>query len=295
MYSNDLKLVAINLYSKFHNLRHVASLLNIGKSTIHRWLHCHKIINKPDIDRILLFIKRSLIKNKFITLSSLRNKLHSSFGSFYSLSFIHTLIVKKLKFSYKKITKKIYSSSIAKLHKLQYIFNNKIKSINKDKIISIDESFFHQNISCNYGWSSIGKPIFHFSKANPVKYSLIMAITNKRVIDYQIIRNKNFNLVIFKDFLSKLISQFSDHYFLMDNISFHRSKEIVQLVHKSNNHILFIPPYSPQYNPIEEVFSFIKNKLKRSTHNKYKIINGIIKTIRMKHLKNYYNHSFLNH
>ena len=40
MYSDDLKIRAINLYNIFKNYRYVASLLNIGKSTIHASHHC---------------------------------------------------------------------------------------------------------------------------------------------------------------------------------------------------------------------------------------------------------------
>ena len=56
----------------------------------------------------------------------------------------------------------------------------------------------------------------------------------------------------------------------MDNVSFHKSKSITNSL-INNNKILYIPPYSPQFNPIEEVFSFVKNKIKfTSNSNKIK-------------------------
>ena len=36
----------------------------------------------------------------------------------------------------------------------------------------------------------------------------------------------------------------------MDNVSFHKSKEIKELIKQSSNTPLFIPPYSPELNPI---------------------------------------------
>lgn len=49
----------------------------------------------------------------------------------------------------------------------------------------------------------------------------------------------------------------------MDNVAFHKSKRILELVTKSRNTILFIPPYSPDFNPIEEVFSKMKAYIRR--------------------------------
>jgi transposase len=51
---------------------------------------------------------------------------------------------------------------------------------------------------------------------------------------------------------------------LMDNVSFHKNKELhSQLITKGIT-CLYIPPYSPRCNPIEEVFSVMKRRFKRS-------------------------------
>ena len=48
----------------------------------------------------------------------------------------------------------------------------------------------------------------------------------------------------------------------MDNVSFHKSKRVAKIIEDSQNKILFIPPYSPDFNPIEEVFSKMKAYIK---------------------------------
>ena len=56
MYSEDLKNKTIFMYTKLSNFRQVASLLNIGKSTVHRWVTnytLNKITNVIDINKIL--------------------------------------------------------------------------------------------------------------------------------------------------------------------------------------------------------------------------------------------------
>lgn len=45
---------------------------------------------------------------------------------------------------------------------------------------------------------------------------------------------------------------------IMDNVSFHKSKEVITSSNNTMLSPLFIPPYSPRCNPIEEVFSVMK-------------------------------------
>ena len=48
----------------------------------------------------------------------------------------------------------------------------------------------------------------------------------------------------------------------MDNCSIHHMNEIVEMIHEVRALVHFLPPYSPDYNPIEEAFSKVKSDLK---------------------------------
>ena len=41
---------------------------------------------------------------------------------------------------------------------------------------------------------------------------------------------------------------------LMDNVAFHKTKAVRDYIQTTKSIILFVPPYSPDYNPIEMVF-----------------------------------------
>ena len=49
----------------------------------------------------------------------------------------------------------------------------------------------------------------------------------------------------------------------MDNLGAHRPKRVRELIEGRGCELLYLPPYSPDYNPIEEAFSKIKNLLLR--------------------------------
>jgi len=44
----------------------------------------------------------------------------------------------------------------------------------------------------------------------------------------------------------------------MDNLRIHHSKEVLNIFKQKGVDVLFVPPYSPWFNPIENAFSLIK-------------------------------------
>jgi transposase len=48
-----------------------------------------------------------------------------------------------------------------------------------------------------------------------------------------------------------------------DNLSVHKRADIRLLIEEAGCQLLFLPPYSPDYNPIELVFSKVKERLRR--------------------------------
>ena len=51
---------------------------------------------------------------------------------------------------------------------------------------------------------------------------------------------------------------------VMDNLSVHKSRRIERLVEEAGCTLLFLPPYSPDLNPIEEAFSKVKGTLRKA-------------------------------
>lgn len=62
----------------------------------------------------------------------------------------------------------------------------------------------------------------------------------------------------------ELIKKLSpDDVIIMDNSPVHTSKAVRERLAELSIRVLFMPPYSPELNPIEETWSVIKNKLRR--------------------------------
>ncbi|CEG82100.1 hypothetical protein RMATCC62417_16222 [Rhizopus microsporus] len=59
-------------------------------------------------------------------------------------------------------------------------------------------------------------------------------------------------------------SHMKGHYLVMDNASIHTSEDITKYVESRDYRCAYLPPYSPEINPIEQFWSVVKSKVKRN-------------------------------
>ena len=51
---------------------------------------------------------------------------------------------------------------------------------------------------------------------------------------------------------------------VMDNLASHKGKAVRKAIRQAGAHMLFLPPYSPDLNPIEQVFAKLKTLLRKA-------------------------------
>ena len=56
------------------------------------------------------------------------------------------------------------------------------------------------------------------------------------------------------------------HVIIMDNAAFHKKEVLQNLARKYLQKLIFLPPYSPEYNPIEHTWSALKQKVAGCVH-----------------------------
>lgn len=62
---------------------------------------------------------------------------------------------------------------------------------------------------------------------------------------------------------------------IMDNASFHKNHKTRELIEAAGCKLLYLPPYSPDLNPIENVWAVIKSYYKTFKHRGYEHHNAI--------------------
>jgi len=62
---------------------------------------------------------------------------------------------------------------------------------------------------------------------------------------------------------------------IMDNASWHRKKILIKLAEATGCRVIFLPPYSPDFNPIEKVWAPLKNFIKNYMRNFSSLSNAL--------------------
>jgi transposase len=66
---------------------------------------------------------------------------------------------------------------------------------------------------------------------------------------------------------------------VMDNLSSHKVCRVRQLIEGAGAELRFLPPYSPDFNPIENVFSKIKQLLRSLAHRSKEALWGAMQSV----------------
>ena len=140
------------------------------------------------------------------------------------------------------------------------------------EIIYIDETGFNEYYYREYGWSKRGVPIE--GKRSGLRYSrinLVAGKTGNRLIGSMIYKetmeSEFFEEWFRKIFLRDIEKLKENAVIVMDNARFHRKRVLETIIKETRHHLLFLPPYSPDLNPIEKVWANIKKRLKEIAHN----------------------------
>lgn len=210
---------------------------------------------KSIISTIQETIKSQLNKNPFLTTHELSKIIKDNLNTDVSSSTCWRTL-RFLNYTRKRACTKIISK---KTSELVPPFKEMYKK--SDNIVSIDETFFYYDTP-RYGYSPKGKRLTKILGKNPKqkKITLYMAISTERIVGYKISLS-NGNSKDFTDFLKSL--QLHNATLVMDNVAFHKTKEVKDLITSTKSQALFIPPYSPEFNPIELAFSKIKTMYRK--------------------------------
>lgn len=50
----------------------------------------------------------------------------------------------------------------------------------------------------------------------------------------------------------------------VDNAAIHHTQEVVDAIHATGAMVIFLPPYSPDFMPLEELFAQVKNWIREN-------------------------------
>jgi len=85
------------------------------------------------------------------------------------------------------------------------------------------------------------------------------------------------------------------HWKRTDNLSAHKGERVRKLIEASGGEVLYLPPYSPDLNPIEQAFSKLKHWLRAAqettTQNLWDMIGTILDHFKTDECARYFQNS----
>ncbi|WP_201536915.1 IS630 family transposase [Psychrobacter ciconiae] len=127
-------------------------------------------------------------------------------------------------------------------------------------IIYMDESGFEHETIRPYGYAPIGKPCIDSCNWQGKKRTNVIGALYQKVLFALEFIEKNVNWRVIYDWCKyKLIPSLKTKcVIVMDNASFHKNRRIAKLLNRHGHRILWLPPYSPDLNPIENKWAQVK-------------------------------------
>ena len=126
----------------------------------------------------------------------------------------------------------------------------------------MDESGFDKNAERPYAWSKRGhKSHGDISGKRGTRTSLIAGKRGEQLLAPVLFQGST-NSLWFNKWLSEhLLPQLNDNSTLiLDNAAFHRKEDVLRIAQEAGHSVLFLPPYSPDFNKIEQDFAIIKKR-----------------------------------
>ena len=141
----------------------------------------------------------------------------------------------------------------------------------------LDESGFEPSVTHRYAYAPKGQRVYGLISGHKRPRTSLIAARLGKAFEVPFLFEGTCNTQLFNHWLEKeLCPLLNDtHVIVLDNVAFHRSEKTRQLITAKGATLLFLPPYSPDLNPIERDFATIK---KIREYNEHQTLDHIVKS-----------------
>ncbi len=171
------------------------------------------------------------------------------------------------------------------------------RSLGLDQLVFLDETWIKTNMTRLRGRSLIGKRLVEHVPHGHWKTTTFLAAIRSSGWVAPLVVDDAINGALFLAWVQQHLikSLRPGDVVIMDNLSSHTVKGVADAIESVNAQVLYLPPYSPDFNPIELAFSKFK-QLIRSTKNRtvdklWKSCDELLERFNEPEFRNYFTHA----
>ena len=172
-----------------------------------------------------------------------------------------------------------------------------ISSIDSDRFVFVDECSTNTSLAPLYGWARKGERAHQKAPRNWGKnITLISSIGKERGMGASLVVEGSTNGTVFETYLQDVLlpTLKKGQVVVMDNLSAHKGERVRELIEAKGCELIYLPPYSPNFNPIEQAFSKLKSYLReacaRSQQRLMEVIGQALSTITTSDAEGFFEH-----
>ena len=291
----------------------VAREMYVSHSSVERFVHLYHSTGevgpkqqKHGPERMLdqfeeFTVLQSLLNNPGIYLREVQEELYEATGKWASCATV-CRTEKRLGLTRQKMKR----VAIGRSEVLRGQYMADIDVFDPNMLVFVDETGCdRQNLIRQFGYGLQGiTPVTHQLIAYGQRISAIGVMTTRGIEDFYLVEG-SVNGEIFLNFVQRCLLPIMLPFdgdnprsvLVMDNAAIHHVEAVVDMLTAAGILIRFLPPYSPDLNPIEEVFSKVKAYIKdnevvyQSTKNPRLLVSSAFTTITTHDCNQYIKHA----
>ena len=171
-----------------------------------------------------------------------------------------------------------------------------LDTLDRGRLVFVDEMGTHTSLAPLYGYSPRGQRAFFKMPRNRGTNTTLLASMSLEGMGPSMAIEGSTTKEVFEAYIGHFLAPRlkSGQVVVMDNLSAHKGKRVRKLIEDRGCELLYLPPYSPDLNPIEEAFSKVKRLLRgigpRTREVLVEAIGKALDAVSVKDAKGFFTH-----
>jgi transposase len=138
--------------------------------------------------------------------------------------------------------------------------------VDAQRLVFVDEMGTNVSLSPLYAWSRKGERAFGSAPRNWGKNVTLLASITREGLGPCLAVEGSTTREVFETYLEHVLAPTlkPGQMVVMDNLSAHKGGRVKEIIESIGCELSYLPPYSPDFNPIEQAFSKVKGLMRRA-------------------------------
>ena len=140
------------------------------------------------------------------------------------------------------------------------------QEIDARRLVFVDEIGTNTSLSPLYGWAKKGERAYCSVPRNRGKNTTLLSSMSVEGMGPSLAVEGATDRRIFETYVERVLAPTlrPGQVVVMDNLTAHKGGRVKELIEEQSCELIYLPPYSPDLNPIEEAFSKVKRILRKA-------------------------------